>query len=231
MKLIAKIKSPYKQKFGIPRQSGVIECIHSQLEFENDYGDEDALIGLNEFSHLWVIFQFHQSLRKEWKPSVRPPRLGGQRKVGVWASRAPFRPNGIGLSVGRIVEIQCRSKGYERTRIILSGLDILDNSPVFDIKPYLPYADAIDDAVGGFAKEKPLPDFLVEFMQLADEQASAKSNQYNIDIKKVISAILSYEIRPAHQHNTSGKVHRMRLYDFDIKYHYEDAVVIIDALW
>lgn len=231
MELIAIIKSPYKQKFGIPRQSGVIERIHSQLEFENDYGSEDAIAGLDEFSHLWVIFQFHQSLRKEWRPTVKPPRLGGQKKVGVWASRAPFRPNGIGLSLGKIVEIQRRSEGYELTRIILSGLDILDNTPVFDIKPYLPYADAVDDALGGFAKEKPVPGFVVEFMQLAEEQAAVKSEQFNVDIKSVLSEILSYEVRPAHQHNTSGKVHRMRLYDFDIKYHYDEAVVIVESLW
>ncbi|CAA6824257.1 MAG: COG1720: Uncharacterized conserved protein [uncultured Thiotrichaceae bacterium] len=231
MKLIATIRSPYKQKFGIPRQFGIIEGVHSRLEFEHNYGDEDALVGLSEFSHLWVVFQFHQSLREEWKSTVKPPRLGGQQKVGVWASRAPFRPNGIGLSVGKIVAIQCQSEGYDRTCIILSGLDILDNTPVFDIKPYLPYADAIDGAVGGFAKEQPETEFLVEFMPLADEQASSKSKQFDVDIKSVIRDILSYEIRPAHQRTTSGKVHRIRLYDFDIKYRYQDAVVIVDALW
>lgn len=231
MKLIAQIKSPYKQKFGIPRQSGVIERIHSQLEFVDDYGAEEAITGLEEFSHLWVIFQFHQSLRDEWKPSVRPPRLGGQKKVGVWASRSPFRPNGLGISVGKIEQIQRRSEGYDQTRIILSGLDILDSTPVFDIKPYLPYADVVENALGGFAKDKPLQDFDVEFMQLANEQSLIKSEQFDIDIKNVIREILSYDIRPAHQSNLLDKVYRMRLYDFDIKYRYEQAVVIVESLW
>lgn len=231
MEKIALIKSPYKQKFGIPRQSGVIESIHSYLQFEKGYDVEDAIMGLDDFSHLWVIFQFHQALRGDWKPTVRPPRLGGKKKVGVWASRAPFRPNGIGLSVGKIVEIQRKSEGADRTRIVLGGLDILDNTPVYDIKPYLPYADGIDNAVGGFAKEKPAADFLVEFMPVAKEQALEKSAQLAIDVKKVISEILTYEIRPAHQHHASDKVYQLRLYDFDIKYRYAGAVVIVESLW
>lgn len=231
MKKIATIRSPFKQKFGIPRQSGVITRIHSQLEFENDFGSDEAIDGLGEFSHLWIIFQFHQSLHNNEKLSVRPPRLGGDKKVGVWASRAPFRPNGLGLSVGKIVEIKRQSDGNARTQIILSGLDILDNTPVFDIKPYLPYADLIEDAVGGFAKQKPEASYTVALLPLAEEQAALKSNALETDIKAVISDILSYEIRAAHQINTAGKTHRLRLYDFDLKYHYEDTVVIVEALW
>ena len=143
---IARLRSPFKQKFGIPRQTGIVKSIISHLDILQPYAQEAEIIrGLEDFSHLWVIFAFHKN--STWQPLVRPPRLGGDKKLGVWATRSPFRPNQMGLSVGKIEEIQQNSG---EITIDLSGLDILDGTPVYDIKPYLPYADSISEAIGGF---------------------------------------------------------------------------------
>ncbi len=149
MRVIARVHSDFPTKFGVPRQSGLVEELTSTLVFEPEFRSEDALRGLEGFSHLWLVWVFHQAARRDWSPTVRPPRLGGNARMGVFATRSPFRPNPIGLSAVRL-------DGMERTRehgtvLRLRGADLMDGTPVLDVKPYLPYADCVPGALGGFA--------------------------------------------------------------------------------
>ena len=151
MKYIAKIKTDFPTKFGLPRQSGLNDGIKGKIIFEKEYRNPDAVRGLSEFSHLWIIWEFSQSKKEKWSPTVRPPLLGGNAKKGVFATRSPFRPNPIGLSAVKIEKIEItESLGPV---IYVTGADMMDGTPIFDIKPYLPYADAKFDATGGFTDD------------------------------------------------------------------------------
>lgn len=150
---IARVRTCYGEKFGVPRQPGLVDEAWGELVFEPGFGNADAVRGLEGFSHLWLVFVFHQAVRDGWKPTVRPPRLGGNEKVGVFASRSPFRPNPIGLSCVRLEKIDTGDDGAPV--LWLRGVDLVDGTPVLDIKPYLPYADALPDAQGGFAAGPP----------------------------------------------------------------------------
>ena len=149
MKIIARIHNDFKEKFGIPRQSGIAEEFISVIVFEPEYRVNEALRGIEDFSHLWLIWNFSKSEREDWSPTVRPPRLGGNKRMGVFATRSPFRPNPIGLSSVKLVSIEhTNDRG---TVLLVSGADLLDGTPIYDIKPYLAYTDSHPDAVGGFA--------------------------------------------------------------------------------
>lgn len=151
LKIIAKIKTDFPEKFGIPRQSGLIPELKSEIIFEPEYRDSSALKGLEGFSHIWLLWEFSKTKNEKWSPTVRPPRLGGNKRMGVFATRSPFRPNPIGLSCVKIEEIKkTEDKG---TVLIISGADLLDGTPIYDIKPYLPYADCKPEALGGFSQE------------------------------------------------------------------------------
>ena len=148
MKMIARIHTPFKEKFGIPRQSGITEGV-AKIIFEPEYRRREAFSGIEGYSHLWLIWQFSEAIRDEWSPTVRPPRLGGNKRVGVFATRSPFRPNPIGLSSVKLISVEyTKDIGPVLT---VSGADILDGTPIYDIKPYLAYTDSHPDAVGGFA--------------------------------------------------------------------------------
>ncbi len=149
MRVIARVHSDFPSKFGVPRQSGLVEDLESTLVFEPEFRSEDALRGLEGFSHLWLVWVFHQAARGEWSPTVRPPRLGGNARLGVFATRSPFRPNPIALSAVRLAGVE-RTAG-QGTVLRLRGADLVDGTPVLDIKPYLPYADWVPGALGGFA--------------------------------------------------------------------------------
>ena len=149
MRVIARVHSDFSSKFGVPRQSGLVEELESTLVFEPEFRNEDALRGLEGFSHLWLVWVFHQAARGEWSPTVRPPRLGGNARLGVFATRSPFRPNPIALSAVRLAGVE-RTAG-QGTVLRLRGADLVDGTPVLDIKPYLPYADCVPGALGGFA--------------------------------------------------------------------------------
>ena len=155
MNVIASIRNDFQEKFGIPRQSGVVETALSEIIFEPDYRSAEALRGLEGFSHIWLIWAFSASAGKGWSPTVRPPRLGGNARVGVFASRSPFRPNPLGLSAVKLENIVLQSPEGPLLRV--SGADLLHGTPILDIKPYLPYADCIPQATGGFAGTKPEP--------------------------------------------------------------------------
>ena len=147
--IIARIRSDFSTKFGIPRQSGLVEELEAAVVFEPEYRNPDALRGLEGFSHLWLIWEFSQAKRESWSPTVRPPRLGGNRRLGVFATRSPFRPNPIGLSCVRLLGVDLHTP--EGPVIRVAGADLMDGTPIYDIKPYLPYADCRPQAVGGFA--------------------------------------------------------------------------------
>ena len=149
MRVIARVHSDFSSKFGVPRQSGLVEDLESTLVFEPEFRSEDALRGLEDFSHLWLVWVFHQAARGEWSPTVRPPRLGGNARLGVFATRSPFRPNPIALSAVRLAGVE-RTAG-QGTVLRLRGADLVDGTPVLDIKPYLPYADCVPGALEGFA--------------------------------------------------------------------------------
>lgn len=151
LRIIARIRSDFPTKFGIPRQSGLVRQLRSTVVFEPEYRDENALRGLEQFSHLWLVWQFSEAVRERWSPTVRPPRLGGNTRIGVFATRSPFRPNPIGLTSVRLEEVR-REKGLG-TVLVVSGADLMDGTPILDIKPYIPFTDAHPDAAEGYTAQ------------------------------------------------------------------------------
>ena len=175
IKIIARIYTDFKEKFGIPRQSGICESV-GRIVFEKEYRRPEALRGIEGYSHLWLIWQFSEAVREEWSPTVRPPRLGGNKRMGVFATRSPFRPNPIGLSSVRLIGIE--ETESEGTVLIVSGADILDGTPIYDIKPYLKFTDSHEDATSGFADgvkdyeiEVDFPETLLERVDECDRTA------------------------------------------------------------
>jgi len=217
---IAHMRSDFPTKFGIPRQSGLVEELRSMIVFEPEYRSEDALRGIEDFSHLWLIWQFSQAVREGWSPTVRPPRLGGNTRMGVFATRSPFRPNNLGLSCVRLLEVK-HTQQYG-TVLIVGGADLLDGTPIFDIKPYIPYSDSRPEAAGGFTDR--VGDFLldVKFPQEllkklpADKQAAAVG-------------VLSHDPRPSYQRKP-GRVYGLNFAGFDIRFTVEDAVLTVQSV-
>ncbi len=208
------IRSCYKEKFGIPRQPGLATAATATLELYTPYDRPEALMELQGFSHIWLVFVFHQAMRDEWKPTVRPPRLGGNQRVGVFASRSPFRPNPIGLSAVMLEDIQCNSGHCE---LQLRGADLLDGTPVLDIKPYVPYADSLPDARGGFAVQPPQNKLVVVFSELATTQCATWEQAQYPNLRQLIEQILQADPRPAYQANKANEQSfGMRLYEFDV---------------
>jgi tRNA-Thr(GGU) m(6)t(6)A37 methyltransferase TsaA len=213
---IGVIRSCFKEKFGIPRQPGLVTEARATLELQAPYDCPEALDGLEGFSHIWLVFVFHQAMRDEWKPTVRPPRLGGNQRIGVFASRAPFRPNPIGISVLELEDIQCRN-GH--CRLLLRGGDLLDGTPVLDIKPYVPYADALPDARAGFAAQPPETPMSVEFSELAQTQCAEWERSQHPGLRRLIEQLLQADPRPAYcAAGDARQSYGMRLYDLDVKW-------------
>jgi tRNA-Thr(GGU) m(6)t(6)A37 methyltransferase TsaA len=212
------IVSCYKEKFGIPRQPGLIKEAKSQLIL-NQIFTEECVRGLEAFSHIWLQFIFNGTQQQGWKSMVRPPRLGGNNKVGVFASRSTFRPNPMGLSVLALDTIEVK-----KSRVILHllGGDMLDGTPVLDIKPYLPYVDSIPDAKSGYAKGRPESSCDVYFTDEARNQCRLASARLDEDLETLVVNILQLDPRPSYQHEALGKerIYSMKLYDFDLKWQY-----------
>jgi tRNA-Thr(GGU) m(6)t(6)A37 methyltransferase TsaA len=213
------IHSCFKEKFGIPRQPGMVKSATATLELLPPYNVEEALRGIEEFSHLWILFAFHESICETFQPTVRPPRLGGNTRVGVFATRSPFRPNPIGLSV---VEL----KGVKGTTLELAGGDFLDGTPVLDIKPYIPYADSIPGAHGGFADNAPEP---VNTVTLTPE-AQAGFQTLEKSKQQLIMDVLSYNPRPAYQDNDPARIFGTHLFDFEVKWKHDDNCVTVVSI-
>jgi len=211
---IGYIRSPYKQKFAIPRQPGLIAEAVGEVELQPPFADDAMVRGIEDFSHLWIVFAFHETAGKGWSPLVRPPRLGGNTKKGVLATRATFRPNPIGLSVVKLLGVSRRG---DKLILQIGGLDLLDGTPVLDVKPYLPYADAIPAAAGGFADAAPQTDMTVSFddAALAFCQAQSQYPQLAIFIEKV----LKQDPRPPYKKQREGvQSYGMNLYHYNIKW-------------
>lgn len=217
---IAHMRSDFPTKFGIPRQSGLVEELRSVIVFEPEYRTEDALRGIEDFSHLWLIWQFSQAVREGWSPTVRPPRLGGNTRMGVFATRSPFRPNNLGLSCVRLLEVK-HTQQYG-TVLIVGGADLLDGTPIFDIKPYIPYSDSRPEAAGGFTDR--VGDFLlnVKFPQELLEKLPA-------DKQAAAVGVLSHDPRPSYQ-RTPGRVYGLNFAGFDIRFTVEDAVLTVQSV-
>ncbi|TRW49497.1 tRNA (N6-threonylcarbamoyladenosine(37)-N6)-methyltransferase TrmO [Aliidiomarina halalkaliphila] len=210
---IATVSSPYKQKFAIPRQPGLVKHAYGVIEMLPEFSHPDFLRGLEAFSHLWIQFVFHETAAKGWSPLVRPPRLGGNQRKGVFATRSTFRPNPMGLSVVELVRVE----HGKSTRIHVRGLDLLDGTPVLDIKPYLPYADALPEAAGGFADERPDTGLGIVFSDDA-EQFLQQQRDYP-QLREFITEVLAQDPRPAYQKDAHmDKDYGMHLYHFNIKW-------------
>ena len=212
MHVIARIKSDFPTKFGIPRQSGLVEELRATIIFEPDYRNADALRGLEDFSHLWIIWQFSQAVREDWSPTVRPPRLGGNTRMGVFATRSPFRPNSIGLSCVKILGIE--ETAEFGTVIHVGGADLMDGTPIFDIKPYIPYADAHPDALGGFTQTA--GDFLLD-VQFPEELLQ----MIPMDKRTALMGVLSHDPRPSYQKD-AARIYGLSFGGFDIRFRVAD---------
>ena len=192
MKTIAIIRNDFSSKFGVPRQPGLVPEVISTIVFEPEYRVAEALRGLEGYSHLWVLWRFHQAERESWSPTVRPPRLGGNERVGVFATRSPFRPNPIGLSVVRLVAVE----RDERLGMVLrvSGADMMDGTPVLDIKPYLPYADSVPEATGGFTDT-------AQKRQVEVRCPARWLEVVPVEKREALLGVLRQDPRPAYQHD------------------------------
>ncbi|MEW6991688.1 tRNA (N6-threonylcarbamoyladenosine(37)-N6)-methyltransferase TrmO [Colwelliaceae bacterium 6441] len=218
--IIGEVSSPYKEKFAIPRQPGLVKAAKGKITLLDDANNIDLLRGIEEYSHIWVIFIFHATQQQGWKPLVRPPRLGGNKKLGVFATRSTFRPNPIGMSVVKLDKIELNNK---RVELNISGLDLLDHTPVIDIKPYIPYSDSIINAHAGFAQQAPSKLLTVTFSSQATKviQANKKDTP---DLETLICQVLGQDPRPAYKQLTTKrasidtKVYGISLYHFNIKW-------------
>lgn len=212
---IAHVESGFTEKFGIPRQSGLVEELEARVVFEPEYRVKEAFRGLEEFSHLWLIWEFSQSVRESWSPTVRPPRLGGNRRMGVFATRSPFRPNPIGLSCVRLKEV--RWEEALGPVLLVAGADLLDGTPVFDIKPYLPFADSRPEAAGGFTQ-------LYEERRLRVEIPPQVLREIPEELREGVKGILEQDPRPSY-HNDPQRVYGMSFSGMELKFRVEGATL------
>ena len=233
-KVVARIRSDFHDKFGIPRQSGLLKNLRSTIVFEPEYRNVDALRGLEGFSHLWLLWIFSENVRATWKPTVRPPRLGGNTRLGVFATRSSFRPNPIAMSCVKIEKINLTGEGA--SSITVSGADLMDGTPIVDIKPYLPYADSVPEATGGFAEAVRFKKLQVDFA--AEVQASMDGSEIAPDAahiefpaekKAALVELLSEDPRPAYQRSTD-RIYGIRFAGFEIKFQVQGDHLTVVAI-
>ena len=217
LKVIAVIHTDFKEKFGIPRQSGLVPALRAKIVFEPEYRDRSALISLEEFSHIWLLWQFSKAVRETWSPTVLPPRLGGHTHVGVFASRSPFRPNPIGLSCVKLEEIRLDTK--DGPVLIVSGADLLDGTPIYDIKPYLSYTDSHPEAVCGYADRVREYALQVEFPRHLLEKLPEEKREAAL-------GILAQDPRPSYQ-NDPDRRYGTAFAGYDIRFHVRGGVLTV----
>lgn len=217
IKPIALVESPFKEKFAVPRQPGLVNAT-GIIRFLPEYADRQALMGIEQFSHLWLQFVFHHNTEEKWSATVRPPRLGGNTQMGVFATRSPFRPNRLGLSVVEFVEIVEDNKGLG---LKIRGMDLVDNTPIVDVKPYVTYSDALPSALAGFAQHKPDTLLAVEFADSARQQLRFATKRYP-ELEQVIRGVLAQDPRPAYKKDKpDSKVYGVHLYEFNVQWQVE----------
>ena len=220
MKVIANIHSDFPTKFGIPRQSGLVEELTAQIVFSPEYRVPEAVRGLEEFSHIWLVWQFSGAVREDWSPTVRPPRLGGNTRMGVFSTRSPFRPNAIGLSCVRLLKVEPSTP--QGPVLTVAGADLMDGTPILDIKPYIPYADCKPEATGGFTDR--VGDFLlhVEFPPALLERVPENR-------REALIGVLSHDPRPSYQRNPE-RVYGMEFAGVNVRFRVaEDILTVLDV--
>lgn len=217
MKIIAKIHTDFSEKFGIPRQSGIVPQLKGTIVFEPEYRNPHAVMGLEGYSHIWLIWQFSKAVREEWSPTVLPPRLGGKTRMGVFATRSPFRPNPIGLSSVRLERVEIDPQLGPVLHV--AGADLLDQTPIYDIKPYIAYADSHPDAVSGFADQVKDYALKVEF----PKNLLALLPQ---EKREAALGILAQDPRPSYQHDPERR-YGVAFAGFDIRFHVADGVLTV----
>ncbi|EKO3371067.1 tRNA (N6-threonylcarbamoyladenosine(37)-N6)-methyltransferase TrmO [Vibrio fluvialis] len=222
---IAVIESPYKEKFAVPRQPRLVPSATARVKLLGESNCPEAVRGIEQFSHLWLLFLFDQNLQAGWKPTVRPPRLGGNERIGVLASRSTFRPNGIGMSA---VELRGVSKQGDQIYLDLGSVDLVDGTPIIDIKPYIPYSDSIADAQGGYAEAEP------EQAAVTFSAAALETLQRLPDgqvQQAVIGEVLAQDPRPAYKKNKPDmKEYAVNLYDLNVKFMVNGNLVTVTAI-
>ena len=219
IKQIAYIRTDFSSKFGIPRQSGLVDELEATIVFEPEYRNPDALRGIEEYSHLWLIWQFSECADKEWTPTVRPPRLGGNKRMGVFATRSPFRPNSLGLSSVKLLGVERTEK--EGCVLRVSGADLLDGTPIFDIKPYLAYVDSHPEASNGFALDEKSGSVEVEINNELLETIPEEK-------RKALIAVLAQDPRPGYQDDCE-RIYGIEFAGFDVRFTvFEDKLKVIE---
>ena len=220
MEIIATIRSDFPTKFGIPRQSGLVEELRATVVFEPEYRSPDALRGLEDFSHLWLIWQFSEAVRDKWSPTVRPPRLGGNTRMGVFATRSPFRPNPIGLSCVRLEGIR---REPELGHVLeVSGADLMDGTPIYDIKPYIPYADCHPDAAGGFTAQ-------TQFHHLTMVCDAGLWARVPADQQAALQGVLENDPRPSYQHDPE-RVYGMEFAGLEVHFQVDGSTLTVTGI-
>lgn len=212
---VATIKNGYKEKFGVPRQSGLAPSVESEIVFEEPFKDENMIRDIENFSHLWLIWGFSENVG-EWSPTVRPPKLGGNKRTGVFATRSPFRPNSMGLTVVKLNGVKDTKAGKI---LLISGADLVDGTPIFDIKPYLPYVDSVPEATGGFSDEHKSEYLKVVFMN--ETESVLKEDE-----KTELSEILSLNPKPSYQ-NDEERIYGLSYKDLSVKFKCDEENIYV----
>ncbi len=220
MRIIAHIRNAFPTKFGLPRQSGLVPELTSRIVFAPEYRVPEALRGIEQFSHLWLIWGFHQAERENWSPTVRPPRLGGNKRLGVFATRSPFRPNPIGLTVVKLLAAEDSTEGLT---LLVSGADMVDGTPIYDIKPYLPYVDSVPEAQGGFTNQAAEHRLTVHCPEALLDRVPAGQ-------RETLLGVLAQDPRPAYQAD-ANRVYGLPIAGVDVKFTVDgDVLTVIDVV-
>lgn len=224
MKIVAKIRTDFKTKFGVPRQSGLVKGLKGRIVFEPEFRNAEALRGLEGFSYIWLLWDFSEAHRDDegWSPTVRPPRLGGNQRMGVWATRSPFRPNNIGLSSVKITKIDLYTP--EGPIIEVEGADMMDGTPILDIKPYLPFTDSHPEALGGFAEEQNK-----KTEPLKVKIPSDIASWFDSDKLEALRGVLAADPRPHYQQDPE-RIYALEFTDYELKFYVQNDTVVVTTV-
>ena len=216
LEVIAHIHTDFPSKFGIPRQSGLVDALKATITFAPEYRDPSALRGLEGYSHLWLIWEFSQAVTEHWSPTVKPPKLGGNTRMGVFATRSPYRPNPLGLSCVKLERVEL--SGPDGPTLRVAGADLLDGTPIYDIKPYLPYADCRPEATGGFTDQ-------IQYQPLAVDFPPSLLEQIPPEKREALIEVLAQDPRPGYRHGDDGRHYGVAFAGFDVRFTVDEAAL------